>query len=84
MTYVLIVIFLGLGVDGSVVSTKFTVEYPDRQTCLEVLSETETKLRARENFRALTVECRPKTMLDEPMTAKAFETEYLSERLVSN
>ena len=85
MKYVLLVIFLSQGVggdyDGELYHTQFTIEYPTQEACFNALVETEARLLARENVRALSVSCRPKHYWDTPMTGEAFDMKYPDERL---
>ena len=68
MKYVLIVIFMAVGPDGSLNQTQFTMDFPNRERCIAAIEETERKVLSRENARALTLECRPQTPWDEPIS----------------
>jgi len=68
MKYVMIVIFLSVGDDGTLTQTQFTMDFPNRSRCIAALEETERKVSRRENARALTLECRPQTPWDEPIS----------------
>ena len=68
MKYVLIVMYLALGGDGKLQQTEFTMEFKDRASCMGALEETEAKVSSRVEARALTLECRPMTIWDDPIS----------------
>ena len=72
MKYVLIVMYMFVSPDGELGQTKFLVDFDSRNACLAAIEETETKVMSRVEARSLTLECRPMTPWDEPMSWAAY------------
>ena len=73
MKYVLFVLFTALGQNGAIEKTQFEIEMSSRAACLAAVEETRQELTARyPNALALSVECRPETMFDEPISMNEF------------
>ena len=72
MKYVLIVMYLFATADGEMEQVKFTTDFADRESCLAALEVTEAKVLSRVEARALTLQCRPLTPWDEPISWNAY------------
>lgn len=78
MKYVLVVMYLFTGPDGGLEKAAFTTDFPSRLACLNAVEETEALVLSRVEARALSLECRPVTMWDEPVSMSQL-IEYVGE-----
>lgn len=72
MKYVLLVMYMFAGPDGELQQVKFTTDFDSRNACIEAIEETEAKVMSRVEARTLTLECRPMTPWDEPVSWAAY------------
>lgn len=74
MKYVVFVLFTFMSPDNEIERTQFEIEMPNRQACLDAQAKVEKDVIEKyPNALALTVECRPQTPWDEPISMIEFK-----------